>query len=220
MDIHVHVASGDDTSAVLSALDADLGTSDFSPQIAFVFYGCELDDAKLHAYLTSRFPGVPLIGGTSSGGVMTHRGVTEPRSVALMLIEDQHGDYGVAAASLSDDPSRVAQALLEQALARCGCSGQLPELIWIYQTPGQEEAVVEGLRRIVGDRCPIVGGSSADNDVSGRWRQLGPEGSMTNGLAVAVLFPSSPLGFGFQGGYETGWGDRRRDGAGLPARDR
>jgi hypothetical protein len=78
----------------------------------------------------------------------------------------------------------------------------LPELIWIYQTPGHEEAVVEGLRRIVGDRCPIVGGSSADNDVSGNWRQLGPCGPMANGLAVAVLFPSSPLGFAFQGGYE------------------
>ena len=78
----------------------------------------------------------------------------------------------------------------------------MPELIWIYQTPGHEEAVVEGLRRIVGDRCPIVGGSSADNDVSGNWRQLGPCGPMANGLAVAVLFPSSPLGFAFQGGYE------------------
>ena len=61
MNIHVHVASGDDTSALLSALDADLGASGFSPQIAFVFYGCELDDAQLHAYLTSRFPGVLMI---------------------------------------------------------------------------------------------------------------------------------------------------------------
>ena len=133
---------------------------------------------------------------------MTHRGVANARSAALMLIEDDDGDYGVAAGPLDDDPARVAQALLEQALAQCGCSGQLPELIWIYQTPGHEEAVVEGLRRIVGDRCPIIGGSSADNDVSGRWRQLGPSGPMGNGLAVAALFPSSRLGFAFQGGYE------------------
>jgi hypothetical protein len=58
------------------------------------------------------------------------------------------------------------------------------------------------LRRVVGDRCPIVGGSSADNDVSGRWRQLGPNGPMSDGLAVAVLLPSAPLGNAFQGGYE------------------
>ena len=223
MNIHVHAASGDDTQAILRALDAELGPHDYAPRIAFAFYGCELDDGQLHAYLTQRFPGVPLMGGTSSGGVMTHRGVSEARSVALMLIEDEDGDYGVAAGPLADDPLRVAQALLEQALAQCGCSGQLPELIWIYQTPGHEEAVVEGLRRIVGDRCPIVGGSSGDNDVSGHWRQLGPGGSMTNGLAVAVLFPSTPIGFGFQGGYEpagptgvvTGLGFRRGADSGV-----
>jgi hypothetical protein len=201
-ELHVHVASGGDTAAVLSALDSDLGQRKYSPRIVFAFYGCELDDARLHEYLATRFRNTPVIGGTSSGGVMTHRGITDARSVALMLIEDDDGDYGVAAGSLGDDPSRVAQTLLEQALAQCGCSGQLPELIWIYQTPGSEEAVVEGLRRIVGDRCPIVGGSSADNDVSGQWRQLGPCGPMTNGLAVAVLFPSSRIGFAFQGGYE------------------
>jgi hypothetical protein len=62
--------------------------------------------------------------------------------------------------------------------------------------------VLRGLRRVVGDRCPIIGGSSADNDVSGQWRQLGPQGPLQDGLVVAVLFPSTPLGFAFQGGYE------------------
>ena len=182
-------------------LDSELAECIYAPRLVLAFYGCELDDGRLHAYLTSRFPAAPVMGGTSSGGVMTHRGVADARSVALMIIEDVDGDYGVAAGPLGDDPAKVAQTLLEQALAQCGCSGQLPELIWIYQTPGHEEAVVEGLRRIVGDRCPVVGGSSADNDVSGRWRQLGPWGSMTDGLAVAVV-PSSRIGFAFQGGYE------------------
>jgi hypothetical protein len=221
--IHVHVAAGDDTQAVVNALDAELGSQLHAPRLVFAFYGCELDDTLLHAYLTTRFPDAPIVGGTSSGGVMTHRGVAHARSVAIMLIEDEDGDYGVAAGPLGDDPARVAQTLLEEALAGCGCNGQLPALIWIYQTPGHEEAVVEGLRRIVGDRCPIVGGSSADNDVSGRWRQLGPRGSMTNGLAVAVLLPSSPLGFAFQGGYEpagptgvvTGLGFRRGTDSGV-----
>ncbi|MFT4101456.1 MAG: FIST C-terminal domain-containing protein [Burkholderiaceae bacterium] len=58
------------------------------------------------------------------------------------------------------------------------------------------------MRRVVGDRCPIIGGSSADNDVSGQWRQVGPEGMLSDGLVVGVLFSSGGIGFAFQGGYE------------------
>jgi hypothetical protein len=77
----------------------------------------------------------------------------------------------------------------------------LPELIWIYQSPGSEEAVIEGLQRVVGNRCPIIGGSSADDAVEGNWRQLGPDGIMRDGLVVGVLFPSGGVGYAFQGGY-------------------
>jgi hypothetical protein len=202
IELHVHVASGENTQAALSVLDAELAPRTHGPRLIFAFYGCDLDDESLHAYLSSRFPGSPIIGGSSFGGVMTHRGIEGPGAVALMLIDDDGGDYGVAAAPLGEDPGEVAQSLLGQALARCNCNGELPELIWIYQAPGHEEAVVEGLRRVIGDRCPIVGGSSADNDVSGRWRQLGPSGPMADGLVVAVMFPSSRIGFAFQGGYE------------------
>jgi hypothetical protein len=122
-------------------------------------------------------------------------------SIGVLLIEDS-GDFGVASARLDADAAFTAERLLQQALANCGCSGELPELIWVYQPPGYEEAVIEGLRRVVGDRCPIVGGSSADNDISGRWRQLGPDGPMSDGLIVCVLLPSSRIGYAFQSGYE------------------
>jgi hypothetical protein len=72
--------------------------------------------------------------------------------------------------------------------------------VWIYQEPGSEEAVLAGLRRVLGDRCPIVGGSAADNAVAGRWRQLGPQGPLRGGLAVAVLYPTAAVRVVFQGG--------------------
>jgi hypothetical protein len=199
--LHVHAVSAADTREALGLLDAELPES-VAPRMVFVFYGCEHDDAELHRHFRSRYPEAALLGGTSSGGVMTHRGVLDRHAVGVMLIEDEAGEFGVAAAPMGDDAAATAQQLLLQALAEAGCSGELPELVWIYQAPGREEAVVEGLRRVVGDRCPIVGGSSADDDVSGRWRQLGPDGPMQDGLVVGVLMPSSPIGCGFQGGYE------------------
>jgi hypothetical protein len=200
--LHVHAASGADTSTAIAALEAELAAHAFSPSILFAFYGCGHDDERLHAFLAERFPGAPVIGGSSSGGFMTHRGLMGPDSIGLMLVDDEHGDYGVAAGTLEGDISQVAENLLMQALADCGCAGELPELIWIYQAPGHEEAVIEGLRRVVGDRCPIVGGSAADEDCSGKWRQIGPTGPMSAGIVVSVLFPSSRSGFAFQGGYE------------------
>ncbi len=200
--LHVHAVSAADTDTAVSLLDAELAAHRFQPQLVFAFYGCDHDDRLLHQYLSARFPQAALVGGSSSGGFMTHLGTTGPEAIGLMLVHDDDGDYGAAAAPLGADAAHTAEALLLQALADCGCSGELPELIWVYQAPGREEAVIEGLRRVVGDRCPIVGGSSADNDVSGRWRQIGPGGAMSDGLAVAVLLPSSPLGYAFRGGYE------------------
>jgi hypothetical protein len=199
--LQVHSVSCSDTGNALSLLDAELAGADIRPRMVFAFYGCDHDDWMLHRYLSGRFPDAAHLGGSSFGGVMTHRGALDSTSIGVLLIEDS-GDFGVASARLDNDAACTAERLLLQALANCGCSGELPELIWIYQPPGHEEAVIEGLRRVVGDRCPIVGGSSADNAVEGRWRQLGPAGPMSDGLVVGVLLPSSRIGYAFQSGYE------------------
>lgn len=103
---------------------------------------------------------------------------------------------------MGEDPAATAERLMQQALQDAHCPGELPELVWVYQAPGHEEQVMAGLRAVVGDRCPIIGGSSADNEIAGGWRQMSTEGIMTNGVVVAALFPSGGVSYGFQGGYE------------------
>lgn len=196
-----YVASAAATLEAVDALQAQIPAHE-APDLVFVFYGCGHDDALLHQRLRARFPSAGLIGGTSSGGVLSQHGATGPDAIGLLCLSDADGDYGVAAGPLGEDAQATAEALLHAALRAAGAPGELPELVWIYQVPGREEQVLRGLRRVVGDRCPIIGGSSADDDVSGRWRQFGPQGPLVNGLVVAVLLPSSPIGFAFQGGYE------------------
>ncbi len=191
-----------DTSVAIEQLGRELGPAERPAHMVLAFYDCRHDDHALQAWLRQRFPGAALLGGSSSGGLVTERGVFGAGGVGLLVIDDEAGSYGTAAGPLGDDPARAAEALLQRALASCGCEGELPELIWVYQSPGREEAVIEGLRRLVGDACPIVGGSAADNDVSGAWRLLGPDGTLGDGLAVGVLFPSAGVGCAFQGGYE------------------
>lgn len=199
------VAVGDTTEDALSQLAKELAV--LSPpraSLLCIFYDSTHNDLLIHQFLTERFPNTPMLGGTSCEGVMSEAGLAGEGSIGLLLIDDEAGDYGTAAVHLNDDPAACAEQALHQALENADCEGELPELIWIYQAPGQEEAVIQGLRRVVGDRCPIIGGSSADNDVGGDWRQIGPEGAMRDGLVVSVLFSSKGIGFAFQGGYEPG----------------
>jgi hypothetical protein len=196
------MAAGPDTATVVAELDARIGDAGLHPRFVYAFYDHLHDDAQIGALLAHRFPGSAVVGGTSCGGVMTEHGLGGRGSIGLLLVDDPDGAYGSAATPMGDDPAGAAEHALEQALEAADSPGELPELIWIYQSPGHEEAVVEGLRRVVGDRCPVIGGSSADQDVAGLWRQLGPDGPLTDGVVVGVLFPSGGIGFGFQGGYE------------------
>lgn len=195
-------AAGSDTQAVLDAIARKVNARGAAADCIFAFYGCDHDDELLRTFLHGRFPQASYVGGTSCNGVMTEEGILGPDSIGLLLVDDPDGDYGTAAAPLGDDPAATAEAVLHAALADAGCPGQLPELVWVFQAPGHEEEVIEGLRRVVGDRCPIIGGSTADNDVSGRWRQIAPDGVYADGVAVGVLFSSGGIGFSFQGGYE------------------
>jgi hypothetical protein len=194
--------AGPSTVSAANELSNALQQTDLKPDFIFAFYDAIHEDAIIFDAIREHFPHAPILGGTSCAGVMTEAGLGGPGSIGLLLIEDPEGNYGSAAVGLGPDASAAAELALRQALDAADCPGELPEIVWIYQAPGREEAVIEGLRRIVGDRCPIVGGSSADNEVAGNWRQLGPDGPIADGLVVGVLFSSGGIGFAFQGGYE------------------
>ncbi len=196
------VACHTTTEAALAELTRDVRSSAVKPNMVYVFYDNVHDDRLIYDFLRTNCPGAAIVGGTSCNGVMTEKGLAGSGSIGLLSIEDERGDYGSAAVAFDADPASCAERALHAALEAADCSGELPELIWIYQAPGKEEAVIEGLRRVVGDRCPIIGGSSADNDVSGGWRQIGPDGPIRDGLVVGVIFSSGGVGFAFQGGYE------------------
>lgn len=201
-ELRSFAAEGPETSAVLRDLEDRARLAGLEPAFAAIFYGCSHDDQAIRTHFARLWPRAAIIGGTSCAGVMTEAGNLGPQAIGVLAIDDPAGDYGVAAGELGADPAGAAAALLRQALLTADCPGELPELIWIYQAPGREEAVIAGLRQVVGDRCPIIGGSSADDDVAGGWRQLCRDGIYRDGLAVAVLFPSGGVSHAFQGGYQ------------------
>lgn len=200
--LHSFAAAGSTTEQALGNLARALGNASRAADLVCVFYGAEHEDEAILRFLRERFGHAAILGGTSCQGVMNQDGLGGAGSIGLLVLEDPQGSYGTAATALEGDAAACAERALHAALENADCAGELPELVWIYQAPGQEEAVMEGLRRVVGDRCPVIGGSAADNDASGNWRQLGPAGALRDGLVVGVLFSSGGIGFAFQSGYE------------------
>jgi hypothetical protein len=195
-----HISSVSDTTAAVSELIGSFSGAP-SPQLVFAFYGEQHDDRIILERLSEVLPGVPLIGGTSSGGIIGAGHIPAPTDLALLAIYDEAGDYGVGSALINDDPRAAGRAAIEAALRNCDCEGIVPALVWVFQPPGAEEQVLHGIQDVVDNRCPIVGGSAGDDTVTGRWRQLSNEGISATRICVAVLFPGNPLATVFQSGY-------------------
>lgn len=191
-----------DTAAAIEDLGRQLDAWGIEPDCIFAFYGEQHDDEALAIFLRGRLPGVPVIGGTSSQGLISAEGLVGGQPIGLLVISDPDGQYGVAAEPLGADPAAAAERALLAALVNADAAGELPALVWVYQAPGAEESVLVGLKRVVGDRCPIVGASSIDDAMLGHWRQLSAAGPLASSVVVCVLFPSGGVSVAYQGGYE------------------
>ena len=192
-------AKGAADSAIADLLDR-LGAQ---PDLLVVYATEHHAAPELIQALRAAAPAAQVIGGTSCGGVMTEAGFhTGPHgALGLLGISDDAGAYGVGAMALGDDPASAAAAAIEQAVAAAGRDYEAPVLVWCSQPPGSEEAVIAGIQSFVGPGTPIVGGSSADEMIAGRWRQFSTDGVLDDHVVVAALFPSAAHGVAFQSGY-------------------
>lgn len=200
--MHTFTTSEPGTAAALADLRHRLDEWGRTPDLLFVFYDGDYDDTALYHGLREQAPGAALIGGNSGQGVMSEAGVAADQSIGLLAISDPDGNYGVASTALGADPATAAEYALHAALRAADAEGELPDLVWIYQAPGREEAVLAGLRRVVGDRCPIIGGSSVNVSTRRQPRQFGTNGPLSDGLVVGALFPSGGVTVSYQSGFE------------------
>ncbi len=164
---------------------------------SFVSVHCNAD-LDVSALIQSRRSGA-VIGATSCLGAMTQHGQTS--GLAAFAITDPDGSYGAAMFPIGDDPSETARAATLAALRDADRAGERPDLVWMAGTPGHEEDLIRGIEAVLGPDVPIIGGSAADNTVSGDWFVFDRAATAPEGVVVSVLFPSRPLSFAYQSGY-------------------
>ena len=177
--------------------------SGLAPDLLIVAFNTDLAASKLKQQFTNRYSCSILAGSSCLGGLTLSSNHNTPHStLSVLLIQDPDGDYAVGECPLGNDPRVSAANALDTALDRSDRGAESPALIWCMLPPGNEEAILHGFADVVGPQIPVLGGSSADNDVSGHWQQFSHEQSGQDHIIVAVFYPSSPIGISFSSGYE------------------
>ncbi|MEM8977936.1 MAG: FIST N-terminal domain-containing protein [Pseudomonadota bacterium] len=203
MKIETHAAAGTDIDSVRQLLSP---LTEHTPDFLVVSCSSEFDLLALNAAL-SDLSAKALHGTTSCLGVMTNEGMAgrEGNGIGYFALWDEDGAFGSAGVGFDQTEnhaaSMAARKATQLALSRAGRPGEAPDLIWVSASPGQEEEIIQGIEAVIGGGIPIVGGSAADNTVSGGWAIFGEDGIHTSGVQISVLFPSKSVAAEFQSGY-------------------
>ncbi len=172
--------------------------------LIFLYCSAEYDVEEILMEINKLSPDSVIQGGTSCHGVMTEEGFHYDKGFGLGLlgIYDPDGQYGVGSVEISNDAKFAAKTAIGHALEKCDRMGQVPAMVWMTAAPGYEEEIIKGIEEVVGSNVPITGGSSADNTVSGDWKQIANRQVHANAVVITVMFPSINVMFAFHSGYE------------------
>lgn len=166
------------------------------PVAAFLFASPDYEHQVLLDALADRWPGLPLVGGSTDGELSSVGGFAHD-SVALTLLcgEGLSARVGLGR-NLSKDPA----AAVAQVLADCG--DRQPALCWTIFAPSSDAAaVVRRLQAGIGEATPIIGGLTGDHHEYSRMVEFCGREVLKDSLPVLMLDGELKISFGIG----TGW---------------
>ena len=186
-----------EVSAVAEAVENALGQLAGKPNLVILLSTVDYNVEKVVAAVQEKLADMPIWGGTSSVGIIGPTGLVSGENGALGIMLISGIQAGVGGAEMGDDPQAAG---LKAAQAAIGKIEGLPSVLLMTSAPGNEEAVIEGIKKVAKE-IPIMGGSSADNTLEGNWSQFSNGDILSNGVAVAAL-SGVKIGHIFSGAYK------------------
>lgn len=144
---------------------------------------------------------IPIIGCTSSGGIIIQEGIIESNNgfAGMMMLSDENLKVGVACHEAGKDARAIGRKVAIQAVQNAG-STRAPAYFYMVASPRQEEDYLMGIQDVIG-RVPMFGGSAADDTVEGKWKIICNEKAFTDGVAVAFFYTDTEITTSYQGAY-------------------
>ncbi|MDK9735800.1 FIST C-terminal domain-containing protein [Vibrio sp. D404a] len=144
--------------------------------------------------LKQALPDTPIHGCTTCHGIMTETGFHSGPVIGVLAIYDSGiNAYGSGIQTFSKDITDSTHRAIDIALEKANRQGEVPDLILLHSTPGNEETVMNAIDTKFGTEVPIIGGSAADNKVSGNWSIFTEDQVSINGVSLTVFFSSQSV---------------------------
>lgn len=167
--------------------------------LAFLFSTVGYDAQALLGGVQEVLGETPIHGSTSFTGVITPQGFKggDEDAVAVLTISSPEMQFGVGTGAIGDRAVAAGREAAQQALEALDGS---PDVVLMLASPGNEEGIITGIEEVVSG-VPIVGGSAADNTVSGNWSLFAKDDVLSSGVVVTAIQSDLPLGIAYGSGY-------------------
>lgn len=203
MKITTASSSHQDTCHAVTQIANEIKSRVENPNLLLAYYTQSQSVDCIKAELKTHFPTAHILGCSSCQGTMSDKGYVAGHNLSVWATQDDQGAYGTAACEVinENDVYNQAQEVLRTAINNSGRPGELPALITLHTTTGYEETVLRAIRLELGTTIPIIGGTAADDNIAGNWTLFDGQTTTSNGIAMAVFFPSARVSYSFHSGY-------------------
>lgn len=175
------------------------------PDYVLTWYTIGYDPSVIENTLRSLLNApIQIQGNSSAVAVMTPDGyhLGKVGSIAILGVASAKVHIGVGTADLDKLSSREAGKQAIQAAMSNARQTTKPQLVYITTVPGKEEETLLGIEDVIGTEVPIIGGSSGDETLSGKWSQIGNDVVFKNGVVLGAVYTDLKIGREYEFGYE------------------
>lgn len=180
---------------------AEMATNDLNEQkLGFLYTSCN-DDIKEVLKGIRTITSVPLIGCTSSGGLIVPDGIIESNEsyAGMLVLNDSEMTVGVACHEAGKNPRAIGRKVAIDAVANAKTT-RAPAYFYMVASPKEEEEYLLGIQDVIG-RVPMFGGSAADDTVDENWKIICNDKVFKDGVAVAFFYTDNEIETSFTGAY-------------------
>lgn len=173
-----------------------------NPKAAFLYGSCKYDSKELLKGVKSVTGMLPIIGCTSSGGIIVPDGIitSENGFSGMMLLDDEDIKIVTAGMERGENPRETGKNIAIEAIKKAG-SKKRPSYFYMVASPAEEESYLKGIEDVIG-RVPFFGGSCADDNVNAEWKIYCDDKTFTDGCAVAFIYTDKKIVTEYTGAYE------------------
>lgn len=170
-------------------------------KVAFLYTSVDCDVKKVLDGAKSELGTAPIIGCTSSAGLIVPDGFIsgEKGFTGILAIGDPETEVGVASSERGKDPRETGRKVAMEAMKKAGRT-DAPAYFYMVASPAEEEFYIKGIQDVIG-MVPVFGGSAADNTVEGKWSIYTNDKVFADGVAVAFFYTDKEMKNVFTGEY-------------------